>query len=1156
MADFAARKPRPRGYPRRVPSEPESVEVRLLGPVDIVVAGDARPLPGLRRKALLAALALERGRIVSAGRLIDIVWGDAAPAGRANTLQRHISYLRQMLGSRDVIVSRPPGYLMDLPPGSVDAERLAGLVRRAHQSADPDGRVRAAQEALRLFRGAPLIEVDDLPWLREEARRLDGLRVQAVRAMVDGRLALGQHAELLPDLEQLARDYPLDEHVHGQLILALYRSGRQTDALKAYGRLRRALADEFGIDVGPELRDLEMAILRQDVELSAPVKAGAGRMPALGGAPLVGRDREVAALRAMVDTAAAEAGGAAFIVGEPGIGKTRLTGEVARYAEERGMRVFKGRAALPQVRFRPLTEALQSAVRRFGLPADERLVPYRAALARLVPQLRAAEPAGSSVPDTSPVILAEAVLRLVTVLGGGDGCLLVLEDLHDADADTLAIVDYLVDNAHAERLLLLCTCRPYPRQAFGLARGAQRRRAGRLAELSRLSERGVRELAAGCLGVAAAQLPEPVVDRLLSSADGVPLHVEELLAGFADDGTLRWGAGRWEVRGSVASAVPPSLGATLTARVDRLAPGARGVLRAGALFGRQFPAAAAGAAAGVSGAELLDGLTEAVTHQLVSIQDDTQWYAFRHALTAEALRATILPGERANLARRAAQFLAAPAAGPFYGSDELLAELWSTASEPARAATRLAAAGRQAATQGAVATAIVLLERALSMVDRDLGGELATDLGEALVNAYATAGRVGDAYALGSRLAGSVPPGRRASLHLNLADVATAAGDWTEARRELGEARLHAGTDPARALAARLDAIEAQVTLRDAATPDRLIRARRLAGRALRTAVEIGRAETSCSALDTLGRCARLHDLAEADVLYERGLTIATAHDLVGWRINFLYQLGADEGIRDGDPRRLVEALSVARRAGAAVTALDIELELSVVWLCRGDTAVAAEGAARCERDAARLRLDHIRLEALGVRIMAAAHQGRRSAVAELLDAFQALGGEQDDLASAVHGFGIVFCHLLHSEVGRALAEADLAAEQEARRPAAYVSYLHGPRLFLAVLAGRAGAEECAKVASSAQAQARWNRQFVPLAEALLAGREGRPVDADAAVAQFRDLSRPYPLARHLGLRLVAPDAAAAGWGEPHSWQRDADSYLRELAPPTECLSI
>jgi hypothetical protein len=314
--------------------------------------------------------------------------------------------------------------------------------------------------------------------------------------------------------------------------------------------------------------------------------------------------------------------------------------------------------------------------------------------------------------------------------------------------------------------------------------------------------------------------------------------------------------------------------------------------------------------------------------------------------------------------------------------------------------------------------------------------------------------------------------------------------------------------------------------------------------------VEIGRPETSCSALDTLGRCARLHDLAEADVLYERGLTIATAHDLVGWRINFLYQLGTDEGIRDGDPRRLVEALSVARRAGAAVTALDIELELSVVWLCRGDTAVAAAGAARCERDAARLRLDHIRLEALGVRIMAAAHQGQRSAVAEMLDAFQALGGEQDDLASAVHGFGVVFCHLLHSDT------ADLAAEQEARRPAAYVSYLHGPRLFLAVLAGRAGAEECAKVASSAQAQARWNRQFVPLAEALLAGREGRRVDADAAVAQFRDLSRPYPLARHLGLRLVAPDAAAGGWGEPHSWQRDADTYLRELAPPTECLSI
>ncbi|MBB4764838.1 BTAD domain-containing putative transcriptional regulator [Amorphoplanes digitatis] len=1140
-------------------SEPGSVQVRLLGSVDIVLAGEARPLPGLRRKSLLAALALERGRIVSTDRLIDIVWGDAAPAGRENTLQRHVSYLRQTMGSRNVIVSRPPGYLMDLPPGSVDAERAASLMQRAQQSADPADRVHWTREALRLFRGASLIEVHDSPWLREQAQRLDGLRAQAVRAMVDGRLALGQHAELLPELEQLIRDHPLDEHVYGQLILALYRSGRQADALDAYGRLRRRLGDELGIDVGPELRRLEVAILRQDAGLAAPERPRppeAGRLPRLGGAPLVGRERELAVLRSLVDAAARESGGTAFIVGEPGIGKTRLTGELARYAEQRGLRVFRGRAALPQVQFRPLTEALQSAIRRFGLPADDRLLPYRYALARLVPQLRETprlREAAPAAPDESPVILAEAVLRLVTVLSGGDGCLLVLEDLHDADADTLAIVDYLVDNAHAERLLLLGTCRRYPAAALAVARGARQRRAGRLVELSRLSEHEVRELAAGCLGVAAGQLPEPVAGRLLSSADGLPLHVEELLAGFADDGTLSWAAGRWEVSGPLDPAVPPSLGETLAARVERLGADARAVLRAGALFGRQFPSAAAGAAAGVSGARLLDGLTEAVAHQLVSVQDDDpHWYSFRHAMTAEALRSAMLPADRADLARRAAQFLAEAAVGRFHGSDQLLAELWSTASEPALAATRLVAAGRQASVQGAVATAIVLLERALSMVERDLSGELATDLGEALVSAYAAAGRVGDAYALGAGLARSVLPGRQASLHLRLAEVATAAGDWTEARYEIGEARLHAGPAPARAVAARLDAIEAQVAICDATTPDRLGRARRLAGRALRAAVEIGRPETSCSALDTLGRCARLHDLAEADVLYERGLTIATAHNLIGWRINFLYQLGTDEGIRDGDPRRLVEALSVARQAGTVVTALDIELELSVVRLCRGEAAAAADSAARCERDAARLRLDHIRLEALGVRIMAAAHQGQRAVVAELLDAFRARGGEQDDLASAVHGFGVVFCHLLHSDTGRALAEADLAAEQEGRRPAAYVSYLHGPRLFLAVLAGRAGDAECARVASSAQAQARWNRQFVPLAGALLAGRGGRRADAEAAVAEFLVLSRPYPLARHLGLRLVAPEAAADGWGEPPAWQRAADSYLRGLASATE----
>lgn len=645
-----------------------------------------------------------------------------------------------------------------------------------------------------------------------------------------------------------------------------------------------------------------------------------------------------------------------------------------------------------------------------------------------------------------------------------------------------------------------------------------------------------------------------MVARLLATADGVPLHVEELLAAMADDGVLVRDGGRWTARGPAdghpSPPVPVSLVATLAGRVDRLGPGAVAVLRAAALLGRRFPARTAGAAADVDGPELVAGLREAVDAQLVVPQDDPEWYAFRHALTAEALAARLLPLERAALARRAAEAVEASGPAPFEGWEQVAGALWSQAGEGRRAAERFGAAGRRAAAEGAVSTGIALLERALSLAGRPPASPvLAADLGEVLVGLYADAGRIDDAYALGARLDVGASVGRRTAVHLRLARVAATAGHWRQGFHELAEVQRLVGPAPDPATGARIDAIEAELTFGDPGAADRRPAADRLARRALRAAEATGQPDVACSALETLGRGARLRDLAEAGALYERGLAVAEAHHLVAWRMLLLYHVGADDGIVAAEPGRLVEALTVAREAGAVATALDIELEVSVVRLCRGEFEEAAAATRRCEETAARLRLTHTRLVALGERILVAAHRGRRAEVDTLLARFHALDGDDDDFSSAVRGVGLAICHLLHEDREPARAELSRAVAEESRRPTSYLSLVHGPHLLLSVVDGRAGAPECAALAGSPQVQARWNRQFLVLAEAVLRGREGRRAEADRAVDRFLTLSRPYPLARSLGLRLVSPDAIRDGWGDPVSWLRTAEAHFHDDAP-------
>jgi predicted ATPase/DNA-binding SARP family transcriptional activator len=290
-----------------------AVEIRLLGPFELVVDGRSRSVPGAGERALLALLALSPGRVVSTDRLIDALWGEALPANPSNALQLRISKLRKLVGA--VLVRQPPGYRLDVDLEQVDAVRFARLV------AD-----RRFVEALGLWRGPPLGEFADQEWARAEATRLAELQATAVEEHVDVRLAAGLHVELVPELEALVAADPLRERRRGQLMLALYRCGRSAEALAAYQHFRRHLDGELGLEPSETLRRLEAAILRQDASLAGPsaVSRPSSNLP-VPLSSLVGRENELRRIPEFLNRSRL-----LTLVGPGGAGKTRLAIAAAR----------------------------------------------------------------------------------------------------------------------------------------------------------------------------------------------------------------------------------------------------------------------------------------------------------------------------------------------------------------------------------------------------------------------------------------------------------------------------------------------------------------------------------------------------------------------------------------------------------------------------------------------------------------------------------------------------------------------------------------------------------------------------------------------------------------------------------------------------------
>jgi DNA-binding SARP family transcriptional activator len=248
------------------------VEYRILGPLE-VVDGDRRlPLGGPRQRAVLAVLLLHANEVVSADAIIDRLWGGEPPPTAAKVLQVQIWRLRKALG-REALITRPPGYMLQVGPDELDLARFERLVEEA-QAAEPGPAAAKLREALALWRGSALGDLTYESFLAAEIARFEELRVVAVEERVEAELALGRHGELVPDLEALTAEHPYRERLHGQLMLALYRSGRQADALGRFQEVRRLLDEELGLEPGEQLKLLQKAILAHDPSLDAPSRVG------------------------------------------------------------------------------------------------------------------------------------------------------------------------------------------------------------------------------------------------------------------------------------------------------------------------------------------------------------------------------------------------------------------------------------------------------------------------------------------------------------------------------------------------------------------------------------------------------------------------------------------------------------------------------------------------------------------------------------------------------------------------------------------------------------------------------------------------------------------------------------------------------------------
>jgi DNA-binding SARP family transcriptional activator len=441
------------------------VKIGLLGPLEVVRAGTPIHVGPLKPRIVLALLAATPRRLVPASRLAEGLWGEQIPASATNLVQGYVAQLRKALGP-DLIETRAPGYVLVLDECATDIEEFTALRQSAIECLSL-GQTQAAasifRDALALWRGPALADVAHSDVLARIAARLEQLRLATVEDRVAADLACGLHTELVAELEQLVLEEPYRERLWCHLVVGLYRCGRQADALRRCSEIRHRLVEELGVSPGPELREIEAAVLRQDHALDLDTSRLANRIVDRH-AVFAGRHAELTMLRERWSRTRVGEHAVVLITGEPGIGKSRLASEVMHLAAADGARALRGHC---EERVRAPYEPFVEAVNLYcqpgsGVAADISNSPHLEPLTFALPQLGPTLPGEERPPgDSAPTMLwiFDHFTGVLRDLAASSPVLLVLEDLQWADSTTLGLVHHLASQAKPSGLFIIGTYR-------------------------------------------------------------------------------------------------------------------------------------------------------------------------------------------------------------------------------------------------------------------------------------------------------------------------------------------------------------------------------------------------------------------------------------------------------------------------------------------------------------------------------------------------------------------------------------------------------------------------------------------------------------------------------------------------------------------------
>ena len=701
------------------------MEFRILGPLEAYEAGNEVPIGGAKQRALLAVLLVNANRVVSNDRVTDALWEDGPPETARKAVQVQVSKLRKLLGP-DRLLTRPSGYLLQVEPDSLDLDRFEVLLHEARE-VDPEAAADKLREALALFRGRPLADIAHAQFVQGEIARIEELRLVALEERIEVELRLGLHAELVGELEALVGDHPLRDRLCRQRMLALYRCGRQAEALEVYQAARSALVEELGIEPGRDLRLLHQAILRQDPELELEERAAPVAVPTVADA-FVGREPELAELT--TGLADAIAGHCRFFLleGEPGIGKSRLADELMRRAIGQGFLAFAGRCreggGAPA--YWPWTQALRAYSQRVDRRALRGQLGEGAAdVAHIVPQLRgllSALPAAHDA-ESEPARgrLFGSTATFLRNAAGEQPLAFFLDDLHAADEPSLILLRHLATTLVESRILIVGTVQdPYPALRASPESTLADLGDDPVARRIHLVGLNGQELGSLAESIAGTKLATRLVAALHAETKGNPLFVSEVVRLLGAEGRLD--------RDGTIEPLPESVGEVINRRLQRLSGECRRVLSLASVLGRDFGLVALERVADYTGIDKLLGvLDEAIADGTIEeVPGAVGSLLFGHALTRDALYEGIPATHRARLHRRVTEVLEALYAG---SPDSHLAELahHSLKAVPAGAPDKAIDYARRAANQAAAVCAYEEAARLYGTALQLVGGVASAD---------------------------------------------------------------------------------------------------------------------------------------------------------------------------------------------------------------------------------------------------------------------------------------------------------------------------------------------------------------------------------------------------------------------------------------------